>query len=87
MLRDTKRFGEIRATLAGVSPKALTDRLRELEKGGLITRTVYPQVPLRVDYTLTEKGDAIAMWGQIWTQPFRVSVQFRFSVSGALKTL
>lgn len=74
LLRSTKRFGEIRATLSGVSPKTLTERLRELERDGVITRTVYPEVPLRVEYTLTEKGealrpviDAMAAWGANWT--------------------
>ena len=74
LLGGTKRFGEIRAVLVGVSPKTLTDRLRELEKGGVVTRLVYPEVPPRVEYTLTGKGaalrpvvDAMAVWGADWT--------------------
>jgi DNA-binding HxlR family transcriptional regulator len=74
LLRGTRRFGELRAALGSVSPKTLTDRLRELERSGLVTRTVYPEVPPRVEYTLTPKGealrpvvDAMAAWGAEWT--------------------
>lgn len=74
LLRGTRRFGELRASLAGISPKTLTDRLRDLEESGVITRTVYPEVPPRVEYALTAKGealrpvvDAMAVWGAAWT--------------------
>lgn len=74
LLGGTRRYGEVRAALSGVSPKTLTDKLRELEEGGILTRTVYPAVPPRVDYTLTDKGRALegvirAMqaWGDHWT--------------------
>ena len=74
LLRGSRRFGEIRASLGSVSPKTLTDRLRELEQGGVVTRTVYPEVPPRVEYALTDKGealrpviDAMASWGAEWT--------------------
>lgn len=74
LLRGTRRFGELRAALGSVSPKTLTDRLRELERSGLVTRKVYPEVPPRVEYTLTPKGealrpvvDAMAAWGAAWT--------------------
>lgn len=74
LLRGSRRFGELRASLAGISPKTLTDRLRELEQSGVITRTVYPVVPPRVEYALTDKGealrpvvDAMAAWGAEWT--------------------
>ncbi|MPZ80794.1 MAG: transcriptional regulator [Actinophytocola sp.] len=55
-----RRFGELRRRLEGVSQKMLTQTLRELEKDGLVTRTVYPVVPLRVDYALTELGHSVA---------------------------
>ena len=70
LLTSTKRFGELRRNLHAVSPKTLTDRLRFLETKGIVTRTVYPEVPPRVEYALTERGralgaiiDAMAEWG------------------------
>ncbi|MEO7631655.1 MAG: helix-turn-helix domain-containing protein [Mycobacteriales bacterium] len=56
LLPGTRRFGELRASLAGISPKTLSDRLRALESNGLVTRSVYAEVPPRVEYTLTERG-------------------------------
>jgi len=74
LLTATRRFGELRANLNGISPKTLTDRLRDLERNGVLERTVYPEIPPRVEYTLTEKGralqsvvDALAQWSQDWT--------------------
>lgn len=50
------RFGDLLRSLDGVSPKTLSLRLRELEKYGLVNRIVYPEIPPRVEYELTEKG-------------------------------
>ena len=50
------RYSVLKKLLVGISPKTLTERLRELEKYGILTRTVYPEVPPRVEYELTEKG-------------------------------
>lgn len=50
------RYGELRRDLAGVSPKMLTQQLRELESDGFLTRTVYAEVPPRVDYGITARG-------------------------------
>ena len=70
-LTGTKRFGELKKSLNGISQKVLTSHLRTMEKNGLITRKVYPQVPPKVEYTLTEVGeslkqvhDAMLDWGK-----------------------
>ena len=64
------RFNELRRDLDGISQKVLTDSLRALEDDGIITRTVYPEVPPRVEYALSELGesmrpilDAMQQWG------------------------
>lgn len=71
LLGGTKRFSELRASLAGISPKTLTDRLRDLEQHGLVERVTYAEIPPRVEYTLTKKGytlrpviGALADWGR-----------------------
>ena len=65
------RFNELRKSLEGVSQKVLTDNLRQMESDGIISRTVYPEVPPRVEYALTELGeslrpilDAMEVWGR-----------------------
>ncbi len=54
-----KRFGEIQRSLAGISPKTLSLRLRELEREGFISKKVFPVVPLHVEYKLTAKGKTL----------------------------
>ncbi|MFB7260001.1 winged helix-turn-helix transcriptional regulator [Streptomyces nojiriensis] len=56
---DTLRFSELRNGIEGISHKMLTQNLRMLERNGLLERTVYPVVPPRVEYTLTEPGQAL----------------------------
>lgn len=56
-----RRFGELQRHLQGVSPKVLTQTLRRLEEFGLVDRTVYPVVPLHVEYSLTELGRSAAV--------------------------
>lgn len=56
LFNDVKRFGELRRSLHPISPKTLTDRLRMLEEKGIVTRTLYPGVPLHVEYELTDSG-------------------------------
>lgn len=65
------RFNELRRDLEGISQKVLTDSLRAMEKDGIITRTVYPEVPPRVEYALSPLGetmrpilDAMEEWGK-----------------------
>jgi DNA-binding HxlR family transcriptional regulator len=55
----TRRYGELQASLAGISPRILAERLRMLEDQGLVHRKVIPTVPPRTEYTLTEKGRRI----------------------------
>ena len=79
ILRDlmpgTKRFGELKKSIGSVSQKVLTAQLREMERSGLLTRTVYPEVPPRVEYTLTPTGyslrpilDSMVAWGTGYQQ-------------------
>ena len=56
-----QRFGRLQRMLQGVSPKVLTQSLRRLEEFGLVDRTVYPVVPLHVEYSLTELGRGAAV--------------------------
>ena len=54
------RFNELKKDLEGISQKSLTDSLRSLEEDGLVVRTVYPEVPPRVEYSLSELGEAMS---------------------------
>lgn len=65
------RFNRLQKALDGITQKVLTENLRELEEHGLLTRTVFPEVPPRVEYALTQAGfslkpvlDCLAFWGQ-----------------------
>lgn len=71
LLSGTVRFGALQEGLGGISPKMLVARLRELEGEGLVTRTWFPEIPPRVEYALTAKGEtlrsviqALATWGE-----------------------
>jgi DNA-binding HxlR family transcriptional regulator len=55
----TKRFGELERSLHGISPKTLSERLSSLEGEGVLRRRMYAEVPPKVEYTLTEKGQAL----------------------------
>lgn len=73
LLPGTKRFGELRKSIGSVSQKVLTTQLRQMEERGLLTRTVYPEVPPRVEYALTELGhslepvlEAMRDWGEAY---------------------
>ena len=71
LLPGTKRFGELKKSIGNVSQKVLTAQLRTMEDSGLINRTVYAEVPPKVEYSLTELGrslkpilDALQNWGE-----------------------
>ena len=77
LLPGKKRFGELGRSIGGITQRMLTLQLRELEEAGIVQRTVYAEVPPRVDYALTELGRSlqpvlIAMrnWGQEYSQRF-----------------
>lgn len=74
ILRDlmdgTRRFGELKKSLGSISQKVLTTNLRDMEETGLLVRTVFAEVPPRVEYTLTETGyslkpvlESMTQWG------------------------
>ena len=78
ILRDlmpgTKRFGELKKSIGGVSQKVLTAQLRDMEQNGLVHREVFAEVPPRVEYSLTELGRSLkpildAMWN--WGEEFK----------------
>lgn len=71
LLPGTKRFGELKKSIGGVSQKVLTAQLRDMEESGLVSRKVYAEVPPRVEYSLTELGqslkpilDSMKNWGE-----------------------
>ncbi|WP_352402509.1 winged helix-turn-helix transcriptional regulator [Synergistes jonesii] len=83
ILRDlilgTKRFGELRKSLGGVSQKVLTTQLRDMEEKGLVSRKIYAEVPPRVEYSLTGLGaslkpvlDAMWEWGEMYKKSIAV---------------
>ena len=70
LLQRPWRFNELKKNLEGISQKVLTDSLRSMEADGIVTRTVYPEVPPRVEYALSDLGesmrpimDAMELWG------------------------
>ena len=70
LLEGTKRFSELKKSITNISQKVLTSNLREMEENELLTRKVYPEVPPRVEYTLTDVGyslkpllDDMDKWG------------------------
>ena len=71
LLDGTKRFGELKKSVVGITQKVLTSKLREMEELGLLERTIYPQIPPKVEYTLTDIGyslrpvlDSLKDWGK-----------------------
>lgn len=73
MLAGADRFTELRDTIPGMSDRLLSERLKEFEAEGLVERVVFPETPVRIEYLLTEKGqallpvvEAIATWAEAW---------------------
>jgi len=71
LITGTKRFGELKKSIPSISQKVLTQQLRAMELDSLIIRKVYPEVPPKVEYSLTETGhslkiilDAMVLWGE-----------------------
>lgn len=71
LMEKTMRYNELKASIGSISQKVLTSNLRSMEEDGLLIRTVYPEVPPRVEYTLTSQGkslkpilDAMWSWGE-----------------------
>lgn len=79
LMNGTKRFGELKKSIGNITQKVLTANLRSMEESGLLTRTVYAEVPPRVEYTLTEVGyslkvvtDAMIKWGAEYKEKYFV---------------
>lgn len=75
LMQGPQRFCEMTAAVEGLSDRVLSDRLRELELEGIVERAVYPQIPVRVEYRLTDKGralqpviEAIHTWAEKWIE-------------------
>jgi len=73
LLSGPKRFKDISDIIPNMSDRMLAERFKELEADGIIVRNVYPETPVRIEYTLTEKGkalksvmDEVQKWGEAW---------------------
>jgi len=73
LMSGQKRFSDIADAIPNMSARMLTERFKELEKEGIITRKVYPEIPVRIEYELSEKGkeleatmDEIQKWAEKW---------------------
>lgn len=78
LLQRPWRFNELRKTLPGISQKVLTDSLRSMETDGIVTRTVYPEVPPRVEYCLSEVGESmrpIIMSLEAWGTEYKQTLE------------
>ena len=73
LLCGTERFSDLTASIPGLSDRLLSERLKELEHEGIVLRTVVPETPVRIQYTLTRKGralaavvDSLSVWATDW---------------------
>lgn len=76
LLAGASRFGDIQQQVPGLSDRLLSERLRELEAEGIVERNVFPEMPVRIEYHLTQKGrellsvvEAVDAWAQRWAEP------------------
>lgn len=74
LLSGSKRFSDFQQIIPSLSARMLTERFKELEENGIVIRQVYPEMPVRIEYTLTEKGrdlekamDEIQCWAEKWS--------------------
>ncbi|MDT8862695.1 helix-turn-helix transcriptional regulator [Alkalihalobacillus sp. MEB130] len=74
LLDGPKRFKDIKTQIPDMSDRILTERMKELEQQDIVTRAVFPEKPVRIEYSLTEKGlalqpviESIQSWGESWT--------------------
>lgn len=81
LLKGRKRFNEIRRLMPDITQRSLTQQLRDLESKGLISRSVYPEVPPRVEYQITEYGetlrpliDQLHRWGTDYIERNRLNM-------------
>ena len=84
----TKRFSEVKKSLPGITQKMLTQQLRELEADGMISRKIYPQVPPKVEYSLTKEGkslmpilDTMCKWGKEYYEKAQKSLDLESTQS------
>ncbi len=82
MLNGATRYTEIISAVPGLSDRLLSERLKELEAEGIVTRVVYPETPVRIEYHLTAKGrdlgevtDAVTAWASRWSGEVGVECQ------------
>lgn len=78
ILNGVMRFGELKKSVGSISQKVLTSNLREMEEDGLVKRTVYPEVPPRVEYELTPLGNTLkpvldSLWS--WGESYKAQIK------------
>lgn len=78
LYRGVTRFGQLRRAVPGITQTMLTQQLRELEEDGIVTRTIFPEIPPRVEYELTEFGrtldcviNVMGQWGDTYVEMVR----------------
>lgn len=86
LLSGTKRFGELKKSVSGITQKVLTAKLRELEEHGLVERKIYSQIPPKVEYTLTDVGyslrpviDSLQAWGKDYKKYIKLLEKMKFN--------